>query len=150
MFGLSRTLLLSASNLDSTDDECTRHHHKEKTLRGDYTRQMQELEIPATDDDEKQRQGGASVHCNIEGRQLPDLMPGYIDEPDVDYHLGLLFNYLGTDWHTDKHLARCVYFDPILEEEHARKAEEDGETEALPPVHVSSMPIQVSDTTEEG
>lgn len=140
---------LSASDVDSTDDKCIVHYCKEKAARGDYTRQIQNLENSAMDHDQ-QRRGGPSIHGNNEGRQLPGLVPSYIDEPDVDYHHGLLFSYPGPDWRTDKRLARCVYFDPISEEDYARIAEKNGESEALPPAFVSSMPMQASDTTEEG
>jgi hypothetical protein len=140
--------LLSVSNVNSTDNECIIHYCKEKAARGDYTRQIQDFKNSATDHIKEQRQGGASVYSNSEGRQLPGLVPSCINEPDVDYHHGLLFSYPGADWRTDKRLARCVYFDPISEEDYACIAEEKGESEALPPAYVSFMPMQASDTTE--
>ena len=141
---------LSASDVDSTDDECIAHYRKEKTAREDYTRQIQDFENSVTDHDEEQRQGGANVYGNNEGRQLPGLVPSYIDEPDVDCHHGLLFSYPSAEWRRDKRLVRCVYFDPISEEDYARITEGNGESEALPPAYVSSTPMHASDTTEEG
>jgi hypothetical protein len=56
---------LPAPNVDSSDDNCIAHYRKEKAARGDYTHQIQDLKISATDDDDKeQQQGGASVHGN--------------------------------------------------------------------------------------
>jgi hypothetical protein len=77
-------------------------------------------------------------------------VPSYIDVPVVDYYHGLLYHYAGADWQTNKDLAHQVYFDPIFEEDHARIAEEIGESRALSSKYVSSMPMQASDTTEVG
>ncbi|KAH6629706.1 hypothetical protein C7974DRAFT_359651 [Boeremia exigua] len=118
-----------------TDDDCIAHYLREKAARGDYRRQIQNLE---TSDDTEGQQGGVG--------RLPGLVPSYIDVPDVEYHHGVLFNYPGADWRTDKLPARRIFFDPISEEEYART----GESDVLPPVYVSSMPVQASDTAEDG
>jgi hypothetical protein len=145
---------LPAPDVDSSDDDCIAHYQKEKAARGDYTRQIQDLENSATDDDdddeEQQQQGGASVRSNDQARQLPGLVPSYIDRPSSDYYHGIIFRYPGADWSTDKRLARRIYFDRISKEEYARVTEGNDEFHRLPPVYVSSMPFQESDTTEVG
>jgi hypothetical protein len=141
---------LSAPDMDSTDHECISHYRKEKAARGDYTRQIQDVENSAMDLKDAQRQGGARIHGNNEGKQLPGLVPSYLDKSDADYHHGLLFSHPGADWRTDGSLAHYVRFDPISNEEYARIAEETGQSEALVPVYVSSIPMQASDTAEVG
>jgi hypothetical protein len=147
---------LPAPDVDSSIDDCIAHYRKEKAARGDYTRQIQDLENSATDeeeeedDDEEQQQGGASVHGNDQARQLPGLVPSYIDSPFSDYYHGIIFRYPGADWSTDKRPARRICFDRISEEEYARATEGNDEFHRLPPVHVSSMPFQESDTTYLG
>lgn len=141
---------LSAPDVDSNDDDCIAHYRKEKAARGDYIRHIQDLENSDTDDDEEQQQGGASVHGNDQARQLPGLVPSYIDSPFWDYYHGIIFRYPGADWSTDKRPARRICFDRISEEEYARATEGNDEYHRLPPVHVSPMPFQESDTTYLG
>jgi hypothetical protein len=142
---------LPAPNADSSDDDCIAYYRKKKAARGEYTRQIQDIENSATDnDDEEQQQGGASVHSNDQARQLPGLVPSYIDRPSSNYYHGIIFRYPGADWSTDKRLARRIHFDRISEEEYARVTEENDEFHRLPLVYVSSMPFQECDTTEVG
>ena len=141
---------LSAPDVDSSDDDCIAHYRKEKAARGDYIRHIQDLENSATDDDEEQQQGGASVHGNDQARQLPSLVPSYIDSPFSDYYHGIIFRYPGANWSTDKRPARRICFDRISKEEYACATEGNDEFHRLPPVHVSPMPFQESDTTYLG
>ena len=158
---------LPASDVDSSaDDECIAHYRKEKAARGDYTRQIkhveetaqedythqiQDMKDSASDDDiEEQQQSRASVPGNGQTRQLPGLVPSYIDSPRSDYYHGIIFRYPGPDWSTDKRPARRICFDRISEEEYARVTEGDDEFFRLPPILVSSMPFQESDATYEG
>jgi hypothetical protein len=142
---------LPAPNADSSDDDSIAYYRKEKAARGEYTRQIQDIENSATDnDDEEQQQGGASVHSNDQARQLPGLVPSYIDRPSSNYSHGIIFRYPGADWSTDKRLARRIHFDRISEEEYARVTEGNDEFHRLPLVYVSSMPFQECDTTEVG
>jgi hypothetical protein len=139
---------LPAPDVDSSDDDCIAYYRKEKAAQGDYTRQIQDLKNLATDDDdEEQQQGRASVHGNDQARQLPSLVPSYINNPSSNYYHEIIFCYPGADWSTDKHLARRIYFDRISEEEYARVTEGNDEFHRLPPVYVSCMPFQESDTT---
>ena len=163
---------LPAPDVDSSNDDCIAHYRREKAARGDYTRQIQDLENSATDDDEKeeeerrggggggkeeedddddeeQQQGGASVQGN-EQAILPGLVPSYIDSPFSDYYHGIIFRYPGANWSTDKRPARRICFDRISEEEYACATEGNDEFHRLPPTHVSSMPFQESDTTYLG
>jgi hypothetical protein len=158
---------LPTSDVDSSaDDDCIAHYRKEKAARGDYTRQIkhveetaqedytrqiQDLKDSASDDDiEEQQQSRASVPGNGQTRQLPGLVPSYIDSPTFDYYHGTIFRYPGVDWPTDKRLTRRIDFDRISEEEYARVTEGNDEFHRIPPIYVDSMPFQESDTTEPG
>jgi hypothetical protein len=141
---------LSAPDMDSINDKCISHYRKEKAARGDYTRQIQDVENSAMDLKDAQRQSRARIDGNNEGKQLPGLVPSYLDKSNADYYHGLLFSYPGADWRTDESLAHYVRFDPISNKEYARIAEETGQSEALVPVYVSSTPMQASDTAEVG
>jgi hypothetical protein len=141
---------LPAPDVDSSDDKCIAHYRREEAARGNYTVQIQDLESVTHDDDEEQQQGGASGHGNDKARQLPGLVPSYIDRSSSDYYHGMIFRYPGADWCTDKRLVRRIYFDRISPEEYARVTEGNDEFHRLPPVYVSSMPFQESDTNEVG
>ena len=144
---------LSTPDVDSSDDDCIAHYREEKAARGDYTRQIQDLKNSATDDgeeedDEEQQQGGASVHGSNQARQLPGLVPSYIDRPSSDYYHGMIFCYPGADLSTG--LARRICFNRISEEEYAHVTEGNDEFHCLPLLYMSSMPFQESDTTKAG
>ncbi|OWY42211.1 hypothetical protein AALT_g11443 [Alternaria alternata] len=158
---------LPTSDVDSSaDDDCIAHYRKEKAARGDYTRQIQhveetaqedytrqiqDLKDSASDDDiEEQQQSRASVPGNGQTRQLPGLVPSYIDSPTFDYYHGTIFRYPGVDWSTDKRLTRRIDFDRISEQEYARVTEGNDEFHRIPLIYVDSMPFQESDTTEPG
>jgi hypothetical protein len=151
---------LPTPDVDSSNDDCIAHYREEKAARGYYTRQIQALDNSATDDGEEeeeeddddddgeQQQGGASVHGNDQARQLPGLVPSYIDRPSSDYYHGIIFCYPGADLSTD--LASRICFDRISEVEYAHVTEGNDEFHCLPLVYVSSMPFQESDTTKAG
>jgi hypothetical protein len=142
---------LPAPDVDSSDDECIAHYRREKAARGNFTVQIQDLESSATHgDEEEQQQGGASVNGNNKARQLPGLVPSYIDRPSSDYYHGIIFRHPGAHWSTDKRLARRISFDRISQEEYATVTVGNDEFLRLPPVYVSSMPFQESDTIEVG
>jgi len=102
---------LPAPDMDSSDDDCIAHYHEEKAVRGDYRRQIRDLENSAMDDDEVQQKGEASVHGNEQAKRLPGLVPSYIDSPISEYYYGIIVRYPGIDWSTDKRLVRRIYFD---------------------------------------
>jgi hypothetical protein len=141
---------LSASRTDTIDDECIIHYRGEKAARGDYTRQIQAVEVSAMNHGGGQHGRGDSVDGSDGVGHLPGLVPSYINDPISEYHRGLLYSHQGPNWRTDKRLARRVYFDPISQEEYAPLAEEAGEPETLPSTSVALVAIQVSDSIEQG
>lgn len=90
--------IISLSLLESNlDEECIAHFRKEKAVRGDYTRQIQDFEKSAIKHDtEFQQQSGASVNQN-EVRPLPGLVSSYDDVPVNDYYHELLYSYAGAN-----------------------------------------------------
>lgn len=141
---------LPSSGSADNDDECIVHYRGEKAARGDYTRQIQAVENSATNQDEGQDESKASVDGSDRVRELPGLVPSYINDPISEFHHGLLYIYQSPDWRTDRRMARRVYFDPISQEEYAPLAEDVGEAEVLTPTCIGFDAIQQSDTTEQG
>ncbi|KAI0523941.1 hypothetical protein F5B22DRAFT_592578 [Xylaria bambusicola] len=117
----------------STEQErCITHYRAEKLARGDYTRQIPDLENP----EEIVRSG--------EGLGLPGFVPSYMNDPSCDFYHGLLYICRDRNWRQGSQMMDQVLFDPIDQERYAELVEGLDEPETLAPSYRCQQMIQRS------
>lgn len=128
-------LPMPGATVEECDAACIAHYLEEKRIRGDYMRQIEDIETSVSP-----------------SGSLPGFVPSYIDNKYCEWHRGLLYSYQAADWRTDKQLVRRVVFDPLPEEELGSLAEEVKEEfhGVLPQMFVSLLAIRQSDTEDLG
>ncbi|KAI1154903.1 hypothetical protein F4825DRAFT_132622 [Nemania diffusa] len=113
-------------------DACVAHYRREKSSRGDYTRQIHaNQEAQSREEEEKD---GAEVARDAQS--LPGLVPSYIDDPNVDWYHGFLYVCPHKDWRSGDQPFRRVLFDPIEQERYADLTRDCGQAEVLAPTLV--------------
>ncbi|RYP75091.1 hypothetical protein DL769_003887 [Monosporascus sp. CRB-8-3] len=119
---------------------CIAHYRAEKSLRGDYRRQIQAVESSTeTDNDERARV-----------QRLPGMVSSYVNHPSIKYYHGLLYICLDQDWRAGRRVMRRVHFDPISQEQYAALTQDSGEHETLAPTYLAWDAIERGDANLQG